>query len=135
MRSGASTVLREASRFASVGFLNVFVDASVYTAFLKIGLSVSLSKGIAFGCGTVFSYLMNKRWSFENEARHLAMPAMFIVIYAVGLSINVSVNWVMILLLHEGVHALPCAYAVATAASALFNFAMMRRLFKKQWTV
>ena len=47
------------------GISTVIVDMIAYAIFLKLGINLTLSKAISFLIGTLYSYFINKNWTFK----------------------------------------------------------------------
>lgn len=119
----------ELIKFFIVGLFVLAVDASTYSLFL-LRFSPSLSKGLAFICGTTAAYLLNKSWTFGKKGYSTHEAAKFILLYAAALGVNVGVN-------AAGLYvssSLLVAYVLATAVSATFNFLGQKFfVFKDDW--
>jgi putative flippase GtrA len=115
-------------RFLLVGGTTVLIDALVYQLLLVAGLDTGLAKGVAFAAGAVFAYVANWRFTFQGQ-RNRWSPALFVLVYACALALNVGVNALVLSLLDDGTaYRLPIAFVVATGTSAAFNFLGMALL-------
>lgn len=126
-QSGAQIV-----RFAIIGAANVGVDLSVYVGLLTVGWPVWLSKAIAFVCGTIFAYFANRTWTFKSSDRSLIVFASVSGLYVCSMAVNVSLNSLIILLLHDFAGQKIIAYLGALLPSAAMNFLGMKYLFRKK---
>lgn len=116
--------------------LAVLVDLLCYYTFLNLfpekvlqALSnEALAKTLSFLCGMTVTYTFNKFWTWKKKDRSKSRLAKFGVLYGSSLIINVSVNSVMLYILHhyEAFEPLPFKYFVAftaaTVVSAGYNF-------------
>jgi putative flippase GtrA len=85
------------SRFSIVGVLNTGVDLAVLNAAtlltgVKVGTGYALQKGLSFFAAAIFSYVLNKRWTFGDlsQTDQTKKFAQFFTISVVGALINVS---------------------------------------------
>jgi putative flippase GtrA len=67
-------VVVQFSRFLVVGVLNTAVDLAVLNletvlSDVKDGVGYAVQKGVSFSVAVVFSYFLNKRWTFEDASR------------------------------------------------------------------
>ncbi|NCT10462.1 MAG: GtrA family protein [Flavobacteriia bacterium] len=124
-------------KFTLIGIFAVFVDLIFYYTFLNVlpkdsSLIIKneeISKALSFLCGMTFSYFLNKFWTWKKKDRSKRRVAKFALIYGISLLVNVTVNSVLIFLLHNYKYLidLPNKYLIAflgaTCVSALINFA------------
>lgn len=78
------------TRFSALG---IAINLPLYFAFLlflRVGLSPTLSAGICYGVGVLFSYLTNRKWTFASIASHRNDAPKFLLAYGVGLVSNLS---------------------------------------------
>jgi|SaaInlStandDraft_1057018.scaffolds.fasta_scaffold150092_2 putative flippase GtrA len=117
---------REIYIFLIVGLTTVCIDLFVYLSLIKINLiSIELSKGISFICGSVFAYFANCYWTFQFKIVDRVSIVLFFLTYASSLSMNVLINsWLS--LLGDGLWVFYIAFIAATAASATLNFFTMK---------
>ncbi len=85
------------SRFSVVGVLNTVVDLLVLNAATlltgsKQGAGYAAQKGLSFFVAAVFSYVLNKRWTFQDRSPtdQTKKLVLFFTISIVGALINVS---------------------------------------------
>lgn len=115
-------------RFAVVGVLLVGVDFVVYRTLLSVSpASPSLWKALSFVLCTVLAYVMNRFWTFKGAGQgRIGESARFVSVYVATLALNVGVNAAVLALLPTAPRRILIAFAFATAASALGNFAGMK---------
>ena len=137
---------KQITKFTLVGFSAVCVDLIAYYILSQF-LDVNISKALGFASGTFVTYNLNKYWTWRQTDRNNKRLALFLVLYAISLLINVGVN-------HLGIQFLPyselvistrdlaektnqlfamktakfVAFFIATAVSSIFNF-----LGQKYW--
>lgn len=87
-------------KFACVGILNTAIDFIVLNALvLSFGAGPQgelfvFFKSVSFLAAVANSYLLNKIWVFEVSAsRDAKEPALFFIVSALGLLINVSISF------------------------------------------
>ncbi len=85
------------SRFLAVGILNTGVDLAVLNVEtiltgIKDGSGYALQKGLSFFVAVVFSYLLNKRWTFRDRSttQRTKKFSQFFVVSSMGAVVNVS---------------------------------------------
>lgn len=124
-------IRKEASVFLIVGSLTVGVDYVSYQLLMWLGLAIAIAKALGFIAGTVFAYFANRHWTFGHvEHAPNSMPR-FIVLYAVTLGANISVNHAVLYLAGESTVGVNLAFLMATAVSAILNFVGMKFLVFK----
>ena len=112
-----SSTKKQFLRFIIVGICTVFIDYIGYNIFLLI-FSLNVSKGLSFLLGSVFAFLINKIWTFENKQKPLRQIFLFGALYSVTLMINVLTN-VLVIQLSEN---FLFSFFIATGVSAFLNF-------------
>jgi putative flippase GtrA len=89
-------LLLQFSRFSVVGIVNTGVDLAVLNAQTLLtgsteGLGYAVQKAVSFSVAAAFSYLLNKRWTFEDTSRtHQKKLTQFFVVSIMGALLNVS---------------------------------------------
>ena len=126
------TVRSQFIKFALVGISNVFVDLFIYRLSLT-WLDVSLSKGLSFCFGALYSYHLNRVWTFTATTRSFRQFNRFIGINGLALGVNVATNSSVLTILPSSFKfPLAFAYITATTLSAILNFLGMKFfVFKK----
>ncbi len=128
-------IRRELARFLLVGSLTVLLDFLVYSGLLSWHvLATDPAKGLSFITGTLFAYVANRFWTFDNRQPAPGSAPRFILVYGATLMTNVAINAVMLTLLRGPLefislanqHAVGLAFLVATTVSATLNFVGMR---------
>lgn len=60
--------LKHLSRFSMIGVINTLIDFTVFTMFNSLfGVSYILSQGLGYSLGVANSFLLNKKWTFEDR--------------------------------------------------------------------
>ena len=115
-------------RFSLVGILNTLLDAGIYlvlTRWLGFGALPVLAKGIAYTIGMGNSFIWNRNWTFNSEARIGRAAGIFVLAQVAALGVNAGVMAWGLNLLH-----LPewIALGLATLAVFSWNFAINKWL-------
>ena len=122
-RPGATGV--QLARFLVVGSASVAVDLAVYALLTALSpLAWWLAKGLSYAAGVAVGYVGNKFWTFQSRRRGVAEPALYALLYAFTLLLNMVCNEAALAALGSG-EKLP-AFLLATAASTITNFLGMK---------
>ena len=124
-------------RFGAVGGVNTLIDFGILNLLMWMteitgGSGLLLCNAVAFVVASLNSYLMNKEWTFEEEAKGSSgQYALFLAFSTGGLAINSGVLY-LLTALPPGEAFSPIlwangAKAGATAASMVWNFLTYRR--------
>ncbi len=115
-------------KFAFVGVINTLTTFLLYTALTRSsGFFKSeyvLAEAIAYGCGTVVSFLLNRRWTFRQKVRTNVFELFrFYTVMASGLLLNVSALYALVHIL--GIYDL-VAVAFSLVITIVWNFILMK---------
>ena len=114
---------KELQLFLVVGLLTVLLDYFIYSSLaFFFYFSISLSKATGFIAGTMFSYVMNSKFTFGNNKFKKGSVLKFIIIYGASLILNVLSNNTLLFLYDSVIFA----YLIATSLSASWNFLGMK---------
>lgn len=82
-------LVREVSRFGAVGAAGFVLDTAVFNALLHEHVGVLTSKGISTVLAALFTYVLNRWWSFAHRERgeHRRDLPLFLLLSAIGLAI------------------------------------------------
>jgi putative flippase GtrA len=112
------------AKFALVGGLNTGVDFAVFMGLLYgLGWPIGWSQAIAYGCGTLNSYLINRSWTFRAQGRAKGSEILKFVLLNAGSFVAATG---VLLLLQQAGWLPPVAKAVSVAASLAVNYAGSR---------
>lgn len=81
-------------RFAAVGILNTLIDFGVLNGLLWLdgyhfGWRLLVYNGLAFAAASANSYVLNKRWTFDDpQPFSLGQAGLFLCLTLIGLAIN-----------------------------------------------
>ena len=111
-------------RFAGVGVINTAIDIGIYFLLTRtlsfFAAHLLVSKALSFGAGTVFSFFVNRYWTFNTKtAIHYHELIRFYLTVGIGMAINVVSLSIAISLL-----SVPDSVAVviATITAFAWNF-------------
>ena len=117
---------QELKRFVVCGISAVLIDFLLYSLLINLGLFLSFSKAISFSGGTIYSYFINKKWTFKAVGGFNTFIK-FIFVYFISLNINIFTNNILLQFLGEqNFKSLFSAFIVSTLLSAIFNFFMIK---------
>jgi len=90
--------IRQFAKFALVGVMNTLVDLLVLNietiiTSVRVGSGYAIQKGLSFMVAVIFSYFVNKRWTFQDQSREDEGKkfSQFLFVSVIGMVINVSV--------------------------------------------
>lgn len=97
--------IKQFSKFIVVGVMNTLVDLSILNLLMFVsgqtqGVFYTVFKTLSFITAVIFSYYINKRWTFRDNSEENASKkfSQFIGISIVGAIINVSVATLVVTL-------------------------------------
>lgn len=116
---------RQIARFVVVGSTSVAVDLGLYALLTTLTpLAWGLCKGVSYAAGVVVGFFGNKFWTFESPRRSAAEPAMFLLLYAATLVLNIICNQLALSAL--GPERKLVAFLFATCVTMITNFFGMK---------
>lgn len=87
-------VIKQITKFFIIGVSAVLVDFIIYyllSDFLSV--QIDISKGIGFMVGTVYTYYLNKLWTWKHtEKSNKGMLLKFGLVYAISFIFNILIN-------------------------------------------
>ncbi|HNW85692.1 MAG TPA: GtrA family protein [Candidatus Limiplasma sp.] len=108
-------------RFALVGGTATLLDYGLYMA-LGWALPLPAAKGISTTLACVYSFFLQRRWTFRAAPASLPMAVRYLLTQAVNISVNVLVNQLAYGVLHQRT----LAFALATAAATTVNYLLQK---------
>jgi putative flippase GtrA len=114
------------SRFIVVGITTVLIDLGFYLILNYFIFDTTLSKGVSFTIGALFSYFANKNFTFNSSKRGLLRFLFFSALYVSTLIANVVSNSIVLNSLSQINYSLIIAFLIATTISATLNFLGMK---------
>ena len=106
-------------RYAIVGIVSNIIGFLLYLVLTAAGMDYKLAMTILYGVGVAQTFLFNKRWSFSYQGMAHAAFVRYIVAYALGYLLNLTVLLIFVdqfLLPHQAVQAV----AIVLVAISLF---------------
>ena len=129
-------IKKELSMFVVVGIITVIIDFIVYNVLVEFRLSdVNVAKGVGFVSGTIFSYFMNRIWTFGHKTHKPGTVWRYVLLYMSTLGVNVSINSFILIFLLEFQFIILLAFLIATGASTIVNFIGMKWFVFKETPV
>ena len=116
----------ELIRYFIVGLSTIFVDFFIYKLLVNF-LIIDISKAVSFLTGSLWSYQLNRLWTFKTGKPKLSQFIKYLVIHISSLFLNVLINSLLIKLLPINlIGRLNIAFIFATFASAFNNFLLIK---------
>jgi putative flippase GtrA len=117
-------VIPQFIRFNIVGILNTGLTYAIYAGLVFIGVNHFVALGADYAVGIVFSFLMNKRLTFQVKGKgSLWMFVRMVASYVLLLALNALILWALV---DRGGVNTYLGQAFALAAVALLSFAAQR---------
>lgn len=87
-------VIKQITKFFIIGVSAVLVDFIIYYLLSDLlGFNLDFSKGMGFLVGTVYTYYLNKLWTWKyTEKSNKGMLMKFGLVYAVSFIFNILIN-------------------------------------------
>lgn len=115
--------LKHIFRFSIVGVINTAIDFLMFTlSQLVLGLGYSVSQIIGYSFGVLNSFILNKKWTFDDKGANkktIHELAQFVIVNLVSLSITIIAMKVLIANLHIGVYV---SKIMVTVLAQITNF-------------
>lgn len=123
----------ELKRFILSGVSAVLIDSIAYGILIYCGINITSSKAASFSIGTIYSYFINKKWTFKAMGG-TKIFIKFIFIYFLSLNINFTANRLIINNLgKQNLNSILFAFIISTMLSAIFNFLFLKNyVFRKK---
>lgn len=117
-------------KFLVAGGIGVSINLGLYELLYLAGVPYLLGSAIAVALSTIFGFLLQKYWTFE-ERTHMRAPTQFIQ-YGILALANIAVNTLIVYVLvgKLGVHYL-VAQAIGAATVAIYSFFLYRLVIFK----
>ena len=106
-------------RYAVVGIVSNIIGFLLYLVLTAAGMEHKLAMTIIYGVGVAQTFIFNKRWSFSFQGMAHAAFVRYIVAYALGYLLNLTLLLIFVdrfLLPHQAVQAV----AIVLVAISLF---------------
>lgn len=84
-----------AVRFLVVGGISTLLDFTIYML-LSLKINLIIAKSCSMLCACIFSFFVNKNWTFNNEEKiNYKMIIAYIITQIINIGVNTSVNYLM----------------------------------------
>ena len=113
-------------KFIIIGVTVVLIDYISYIFLLNIFDNYVFSKGISFILGSIFSYVLNRTWTFNNSIHSYKKLLKFSILYISTLLINVFTNYIILLFFENHIYKIYIGFLIATLISASINYLVMK---------
>lgn len=93
-RVASGKPLGELLRFGMVGVAHNLLGYLVYLLITWLGVDPKVAVAILYPLGTVFSYLLNRRWTFNHQGEVRQSMIRYIVMHIFGYAANLLIMYV-----------------------------------------
>lgn len=115
----------ELRQFLLIGGTATLIDLILYFL-LGLWIPASLSKFLSMSCSCVFSFFMNRRWTFESREKITVLQVTkYIAVQFINIGVNVGVNALALYFLGTSKLA---AFVAATGTAMAVNFLLQKFL-------
>ena len=92
LRARFGALVRELSKFGTVGGIAFLIDSAIYNVLLPTGMETLVAKTVSTVIATTFAFFGNRFWTWRHRAHHhmARQYTMFFLLNAVGLSIGLA---------------------------------------------
>lgn len=109
-------------RFGVIGGATTVIDWAIYW-FLSKAVGITIAKICSMILASIFSYIFNKLWTFENSDRnHVSYLWKYYITFAINVTINTTINTFMFNKTNEKLISL----IVATGCATIVNYLLQR---------
>ncbi len=123
------SISRQVPRFATIGAVGFFIDASVLTALVNgMGMGPVLSRGISFPLAVTATWYLNRTWTFKGASPLGKGPeyARYLTVQVSGAIINLGI-YLLAINLRPALGQVPIIpLAIGAAIAMIFNFIACR---------
>ncbi len=116
-------VLKQLVRFNIVGVLNTLLTYGIYSGLVYLGVHHLAAVAIEYAFGIVFSYLLNKRFTFAVRGGGSRMFGRMLLAYVPTLLLNALLLWLLVDRLHWNKYV---GQAVALGFVSVLSFVAQR---------
>lgn len=90
-------MVRQLSRYVAVGVLNTAVGLSmIYLAQFALRLDPLKANAVGFFAGLLISFLLNRRWTFQNKTNIYQDILPFLTIFLLSYGANLFLLWILV---------------------------------------
>jgi len=118
----------ELLKYIFVGLSTVLIDFLIYKLLINF-IFIYLSKTISFLSGTLFSYQLNRTWTFKAGKTKLPQFIKYLIIHITSLVLNVFINSLILKTFPKNYFlSYEISFFIATTISAIYNFLFIKIL-------
>ena len=114
------------ARFALVGLLNTATDFGTFLLLVSLAVPVAVANMLAYGCGMVVSFTLNRNWTFADGGRSSVSADRLLRFVAVNVAAMVVSTLVVVGL--SAFLPIVLAKALAICLSAVISYLGMSRI-------
>lgn len=109
-------------KFCVVGGCSTLLDMIIYFVLYE-ALGPVFAKMVSMSCCMVFSYNLNKRWSFSVKTKKTRKElCSYFLTQLINMAVNVGTNYLIL----TATHMKMVAFVVATAIAMVVNYALQK---------
>ena len=117
---------KELLKYIFVGLSTVLIDFLIYKFLIKF-IVIYLAKTISFLSGTLFSYQLNRTWTFKSGRKTLSQFIKYLIIHITSLVLNVFINSLLLNTFSKNYFlSYEVSFLIATLTSAIYNFLFIK---------
>lgn len=118
-------------KFILSGASSTLIDFCLYML-ISNWLSISISKVISMTIASIYSFFINKNWTFENDDKiDKMMVFKYIFVQLLNIAVNTTVNTTMVSLTNNKL----ISFVVATGIAMVVNYFCQKILVFKKGTL
>ena len=117
---------RQVLIFIIIGLITVLIDYLTYRCLFFFFSNVNIAKSIGFAFGSIFSFVTNRKITFNIKEHFSIHLIKFTLLYLNSMLINVFVNSILLELLIKSNLKVQISFIFATIISATINFIGMK---------
>jgi len=115
---------QQAKRFLGTGLFCTGMDFIVYWTALFSGTEVYLARFFGAVVGTILSYLINSRFTFQKGYKNLGQASKFLGVYLFNIFNNVSLNGLLINHFGKDKQTVVLAFVFVAGICAIVTFSL-----------
>lgn len=116
------------TRFLIVGSIATLIDYLIYML-ISNKLGVIIAKCLSMICACIFSFFVNKKWTFDNKANiNIKMILLFIFSQVINIGVNTGINYLMYCLIKS--KTIP--FIIATVVAMIVNYLLQNYVVFKE---
>ena len=122
--------IHEFLRFCLIGLAALVIDVGIYILFIPL-TGVYFAKAISFISATLFTFVLNKIWTFREKKFSISEIIKFSLLFAVSAYSNAAINYFVYLRTNKFI-----AFVTANAVCMIINFVGLKKfVFNNKITI